>query len=409
MLLYGLLLLAYQFAWQLMTSHEAFPLGLPWLLAIGLSVSVASGWYVNVNYISIHRYYRDRLMEGFMPDPATRGRTGPATKADRAKLVDMCSEGAPYHLVNTNVVLVNSDDARWRVRGGDSFLLSPLYCGCSATRWVSTGEYMQKDPLTLATAVAISGAAVNPNTGAGGTGPTRKPMLSLLMALLNLRLGYWVPNPCKNPRHQPVASHFRAAWYELYRRGYAEHRDMLQLSDGGHFENLGVYELVRRKVKVIVCCDGTADPGFEFADLQVLVRRIAADFGARVEFDVDNRLERLIPREPDPEAVRYRDPATDAYPVGGKFAKQGHVKGTITYCDGTTATLILLKTTMIEGLGLLVKGYKAANHAFPDESTGDQFFDEDQFEAYRELGYDIADRMLADNSVDVVGLLGDCV
>ena len=268
---------------------------------------------------------------------------------------------------------------------------------------------MRKDPFTLATAVAISGASVNPNTGAGGVGPTRKPMLSLLMALLNIRLGYWVPHPGACQRHQPVASHFRAAFYEVSRRGYSEHRDMIQISDGGHSENLGVYELIRRKVKLIICCDGAADPDSEFVDLQVLTRRIAVDFGARIEFDRSNRLEKLIPREPDPQAVLNRDARVNAYPVGVKLAQRGHIKGTIIYDDDTEATLILLKTTMIQGLSLLVKGYKAANCDFPDQSTADQFFDEEQFEAYRELGYEIADRMVRDATVGLQGLLDQCI
>ena len=163
--------------------------------------------------------------------------------------------------MNTNVVLVDTDDRRWRKRGGDAFLLSPLYCGGTATGWVRTAAYMQWDPLTLPTAIAISGAAANPNTAAGGVGPTRQPLLSLLMALLNVRLGYWVPHPCAE--RQRVPNHFRAARYELSSRGYEEHQELLQLSDGGHFENLGVYELVRRRVRVIVCCDASADPGFD--------------------------------------------------------------------------------------------------------------------------------------------------
>ena len=409
-LLYGLMLVCYKLASLVVEPGAAagpIPLTGLSVLCISVLVSIGTGWYVNLNYISIHRYYRDRLMEAFMPDLDTDGTTAPAAAADKAQLGQMHCPQAPYHLVNTNVVLVDSDCARWRVRGGDSFVLSQRYCGSTATGWVQTSEYMQRDPLTLATAVAISGASVNPNTGAGGVGPTRKPMLSLLMALLNVRLGYWVPRPCACRRRQPVACHFRAAWYELHPRGYAEHRDMLQLSDGGHFENLGVYELVRRKAKVIICCDGAADPDFEFVDLQVLERRIAADFGARIDFDCGNRLEQLIPREPDPGAVL--DPNVDAYPVGAKFASRGHIKGTITYSCGTTGTLILLKTTMIKGLSLLVKGYKAANPAFPDQSTGDQFFDEEQFEAYRELGYEIADRMVMDGNVDLQGLLDECL
>ena len=279
---------------------------------------------------------------------------------------------APYHLVNTNVLLVDSDDHKWRIRGGDAFLLSPKYCGSSATGWVPTASYMEKDPLTLPTAVAIPGAAANPNTGSGGAGPTRNPVLSLLMSLLNVRLGYWVPHPTKpepeadkpKPRKK-VANHFRAAYHELSSRGYAEHQKLLQLSDGAHFENLGVYELVRRKVKLIICCDGGADPEFSFVDLQVLVRRLGTDFGAKLEFDEENYLERVIPRHPDPQKVLARAPDTDAYPVGVKFSERGHIKGTIVYPDKTESTLILLKTTMIQGLGLLLKGYKGAHPDFP--------------------------------------------
>ena len=348
-------------------------------------------------------------MEAFMPCPNTEGKPTAAKDADKAELSDMYSKHAPYHLVNTNVVLVDSDDSRWRVRGGDAFLLSPKYCGSTATGWRKTACYMKKDPLTLATAVAISGAAANPNTGAGGSGPTRKPLLSLLMALLNVRLGYWVPHP--NPekyRFQRIANHFRAAYHELSPRGYKEHRKLLQISDGGHFENLGVYELVRRKVKLIICCDGSADPEFSFSDLQFLVRRIGTDFGARIEFDSNNHLERIIPRDPDPQKVIDQDPNTEAYPVGVKFAERGYIKGKIIYPDGTESTLILLKTTMIKDLGIRLKGYKGAHPDFPDQSTADQFFDEEQFEAYRELGYEIAKRMIEDPKVGLRRLLDEC-
>ncbi len=404
--LYGLALVSYKLA--LFYFDNAW---FNWVLLVGEVISLVTGWYVNLNYISIHRYYRDRLMEAFMPCPNTDGKPSAAIKANKAKLSDMCRTRAPYHLINTNVILVNSDDSRWRVRGGDAFLLSPKYCGSTATGWRKTVCYMQKDPLTLATAVAISGASANPNTGAGGSGPTRKPLLSLLMSLLNVRLGYWVPHP--NPdksRSQKVGNHFRAAYHELSPRGYAAHQKLLQISDGGHFENLGVYELVRRKVKVIICCDGSADPEFNFTDLQVLVRRIGTDFGAKIKFDKDDYLERIIPRDPDPQKVIDRDPNTDAYPVGIKFAERGYIKGKIIYPDKkkTESTLILLKTTMIKGLGIRLKGYKGANPDFPDQSTADQFFDEEQFEAYRELGYEIAKKMINDPRINLQGLLRKC-
>ena len=414
LVLYGMALVSYDLAASYLETRPAWADG---LLAGAVALSLLTGWFVNLNYISIHRYYRDRLMEAFLPRPGTDGTTGAAVEADRAELSDMCTEHGPYHLVNTNLVLVDSDCRRWRKRGGDAFLLSPRYCGSTSTEWVPTDRFMQRDPLTLPTAIAISGAAANPNTGAGGAGPTRGKLLSLLMALLNVRLGYWVPRPRPEedpgapPRRAPrqaVANHFRAAWHELSPTGFAEHRKLLQLSDGGHFENLGVYELVRRRVRVIVCCDGAADPGFAFKDLQVLMRRIGTDFGARIVFDGDDRIERLIPRDPDPRQVRAPDSDVDAYPVGARFARRGYLRGRVVYPDGGASTLILVKTTMIPGLDLLTRGYQGANRAFPDQSTADQFFDEEQFEAYRELGYAIADRLVGDAHVDLAGLLQEC-
>ena len=402
LLLYGLAMASYEVASYIREYDDPVLTGWLWL---AVAVSVLTGWSVNLNYISIHRYYRDRLMEAFMPDPNAGGSIAIETDANTANLSDMCSKRAPYHLVNSNVILVNSSNRASRVRGGDAFLLSPKYCGSMATGWTPTACYMKEDPLTLPTAVAISGAAANPNTGFGGTGPTRNATLSLLMSLLNIRLGYWVPRP---GRRRTVANHFRAAYHKLSPRGYSEDRRLLQLSDGGHFENLGVYELVRRKVKLIICCDGSADPEFRFASLQLLVRRIGADFGARIAFDRCNYLERMIPRDPDPQRVAASDHGTDAYPVDAKFAEQGYVRGTIIFPCGTESTLVLIKPTMIEGLGLLLKGYKRANPAFPDQSTADQFFDEDQFEAYRELGYAIANRLVEDTDLNLDGLLDDC-
>ena len=383
------------------------------VLLVFVLIALVTGIWANLNYISLHRYYRDRLMETFMPDPDTDATTGPAMGANKAQLSRMWSAEAahaPYHLVNTNVVLVDSDNHRFRVRGGDSFLLSPLYCGSTATGWRKTSDYMKKDAMTLPTAVAISGAAANPNAGVGGEGATRNKLLSLLMSLLNLGLGAWVPNPNRDKgRRHGTPNHLRAAYYELSPNGYREEKKFLQISDGGHFEDLAVYELIRRKVKLIICCDADADPDFSFSDLQVLMRRIGADFGARIDFHFKDHLERIIPREPDPEKVLARDPAEDAYPVGVEFAERGYIKGTITYPGETEqGTFIFLKTTMVKGLDLALKGYKGKHPDFPDESTADQFFDEEQFDAYRELGYVIADKMINDQSVDFEGLLAKC-
>jgi hypothetical protein len=381
--IYGVFLSSYLWA------VDIFNANLPAIWAatgVLLAVALAAGWFVNLNYISVHRFYRDRLMETFLPDlkTALAGGTGPAREADAARLhpgPDV--PRGPYHIVNGNVVLVDSAVRKLRIRGGDSFVLSPRYCGSNATGWIPTDRFMANG-MTLATAMAISGAAANPHTGVGGTGLTRNRLVSLLMALLNLRLGYWASHPDPEKRGWGRPNHFDSARYEILPDGYRETSGFIQLSDGGHFENLGLYELIRRRLKLIVVSDAGADPDFSFSDLQITVRRVRDDFGALIDFDDDNHPKLLIPQ----------DDLIAGYPRRVKLAKRGHILGKITYADQSEGTLIYMKTTMIQGLSLELLGYKSAHPDFPDETTADQFFDEEQFEAYRELGYKITSEMV---------------
>lgn len=384
--LFGALLVGFDLAARL--AHGA--LGVP--AALGLvAAALTFGWFVNINYTSIHRYYRDRLMETFMPDiaRAQRCETGAAVGADTARLTALREARGPYHIINTNVVLADSDLRLYRHRGGDSFILSPWYCGSNATGWCPT-EVFCEGQMTLATAVAISGAAVNPNTGVGGVGLTRARLVSFVMALLSLRLGYWAghPDPAKAPRHPP--NHFRPGAYafanllDIDRFGFNEHRGFLQLSDGGHFENTGVYELVRRRARLILVCDGGADAAFSFSDFQTTVRRVEQDFGVRIKALDDASPDFVVPAPP-PET---------RFPLERRFSPQGHLVAWIEYADGTRGWLIYLKATLTEAMSFKVKGYAAAHPEFPHQSTADQFFDEVQFEAYRELGYRLAADML---------------
>ena len=206
-LLYGVLALSYAFGWWVAEGPPVFGM-IPrlWVLDGAFVMALGTGWFVDLNLITIHRFYRDRLMEAFLPDAdkALRNETGPAEHADSAALSSMCDPSrpvGPYQIINTNLVLTKSDERTYRMRGGDSFVLSPRYCGSNATGWQPTTGFMG-DELTLPTAMAISGAAANPWTGSGGIGLTRNPLVGMLMALMNLRLGFWLPNP---KTHGPVA------------------------------------------------------------------------------------------------------------------------------------------------------------------------------------------------------------
>jgi hypothetical protein len=406
LLLFGLLLLGYRLSERWYEALRGDGFGRAWLVAAALAI-VILGFVASLNRVSIHRFYRDRLMETFLPDVdnalRATGNRPHARDADRMKLSAMANAHAgPYHLINTNVVLVGSQRAKFKGRGGDNFVLSPLYCGSNATGWRNTRSYANDD-MTLASAMATSGAAVNPSAGCGGEGVTRNALMSMLMGLLNIRLGYWTlnPDPQRQPRLIREPNHWvPGLWEVLVRSRLSEENRFLQLSDGGHFENLGLYELIRRKPKVIIVCDGAADPGYAFADLANALEKIRVEFGVLVDLD-STALRRFVPR---PKGEDKDDPKADRY------AETGHLIADITYADETKGKLIYLTTTFFEGLPADLYGYRREHPEFPDEPTSDQFFDEKQFEAYRELGFSVALEMMCDPAVgkdkDIVSAFG---
>jgi len=393
---FGLFLLSYHLT-ILISEHYSGKDILGLCLIIAAFVGIV-GWYANINYVSIHRYYRDRLMEAFMPDvdKALDGEISPraAGNADKQPIDSLLDEQAtpglennpsPYHLINTNVVLESSKIPKFRGRGGDSFILSPRFCGSNATGW-SRSETFMNGRMTLPTAMAISGAAVNPSTGVGGKGITRQPLLSMLMGLLNIRLGYWAPNP--NPRRaaRAIPNYFLPGLSEMFTRWKLnEKASYVELTDGGHFENLALYELIRRRVKLIIVCDAGADPEFQFSDFANAVEKARVDFGTLILSNCDD-LKVLVPHEKD---------GADTI----KSAERGYIKSTIIYPDNSRGCLLYIKTTFYEKLSADLYGYKMAHPEFPDEPTSDQFFDEKQFEAYRELGYQTAWHMMNDKAI----------
>ncbi len=313
----------------------------------------------------MHRFYRNRLMEAYLSSEVAA--VDPQL-ADQCKLHEIPQTAAPYHVINTNIQTVDSDSPKLHQRGGDSFFFSPLYSGAECTGYVKTQDYVG-GTMNLATAFAISGAAIDPNTYA-----TRSRPLSFLMTLLNVRFGYWI----RNPRHPAkfLRSWSRPRWYyymfaEMLGNGLDEKRWHIHLSDGGHFENLGLYELIRRRCRCIIVCDATADRHWKFADLERAIERARIDFGAKVKVDIAA----LRPEGED------------------QISSSAFVAGEITYVDGTKAGLIYVKTAFINDLNADLYAYRRAHPDFPDESTADQFFDEQQFEAYRELGFQVGSRL----------------
>ncbi len=381
-LIYGLLFLSYTIG----IAYIAPELKL--FIAV-VAVTLVFGIFVNLNQVGPHRIWRDRLMETFMPnkDAVEKNEWQPATEADGAMMEDMCDKNnpKPYHIINTNIILVDSSTVKFRGRGGDNFIISPLYSGSDATGWRATKEFQKKGGrgITLATAMATSAAALNPNAGVSGEGLTRNSVISILLSLLNLRLGYWTTNPKNDPLPFPPNFFAPGLISEVTRRGLKESARNIQLSDGGHFENLAIYELIRRRAKLIILSDGGADPEFNFDDLANAVEKVRVDFGAHIWFE-----------DKDLNSILGGTAGDSLFDKKYNIAKQGYAIATISYQDGSQGKLAYIKLAMIQNLPTDIYSYKGLNPTFPHQSTADQFFNEKQFEAYRELGYNVAKKML---------------
>jgi len=392
LLVYGILLVAYSVVQSLHGDDDIVEIAhVPFsMLAVVGVVGVFAGFIVNANYIGIGRMYRDRLMELFMPEKdAIRDnqwrRAGTADQFDLVKLVDDKGDPQrPLHLVNCNVVMVGARQDRFRGRGGDSFVLSQRFSGSSATGWIDT-KNLGDGHFTLATAVACSGAAASPHAGVAGRGITRNALVSLLLSLTNVRLGYWV----RNPR----ASHVPRAWHKwfppnllapgirqgLFGSGTTENAFFIELTDGGHFDNTGIYELIRRRVKVIVLSQASQDVSFAMEDLANTIQRVRVDFGVHIRFTNETwPLDLLRPTQL------------------GAAAKRGWAVGTIKYPGTDSLGIILyLQASPIAAMNADTTSYWRRNVDFPNQTTADQFFDEEQLEAYRELGMAIAQEAIA--------------
>jgi hypothetical protein len=200
----------------------------------------------------------------------------------------------PFHLINIALNVVSTKRLAWQERKAESFTVSPLHSGTACGSvfrgrdgvWRAQGAYRVSDTyggpegISLGTALAISGAAASPNMGYHSS-----PPLAFLMTLGNVRLGWWLGNPVneKSSRCEGPRLAITALINEMIGNTTDESK-YVYLSDGGHFENLGLYEMVRRRCKFIVVSDAGCDPNFAFEDLGNAVRKLTLDLGVPITF-----------------------------------------------------------------------------------------------------------------------------
>ncbi len=337
-----------------------------WLIGFLTLLSwLYSSFALNINTASPHTFYRDRLAQTYLVRAADTGKS--VQQLDLPKLSDMNkSKKAPYHLINCAVNIPNSKNPDLRGRNTDFFVFSKHYCGGPLVGFRRTTEWESNDPrLDLGTAMAISGAAAAPHMGT-----LTSARFTFLLALLNVRLGYWLRNPAYGGNWMKGLLH-GTAWYQfvLELTGWmSEKISYLNVSDGGHIENLGIYELLRRRCKFVIAIDGEADPDLSFGGLLTLTQLAKIDLGVAIEPDLT-------------------DLRTDSEGMGRSHFGLSRIE----YPGGEYGLLLYIKSSLTGNESEFLKKYRAENPAFPHQSTAQQLFSETQFEAYRALGEHIAE------------------
>jgi len=429
------------------------------MLCAFAALGLASSLFVNINTFSLHGMYRDRLIRAYLAASRLDGNRKPnlftgfdpednlpmfslwpheakPTSLSPAPGPDSTppSAGLPpdrplFHVIDATLNLVSGKNLAWQERMGSSFIFTPLHCGsadldngwgyrrtipdCDAGNKTGESRYGGREGVTLGTALTISGAAVNSNWGYHSS-----PVVTFLLTLFNARLGWWLGNPSRSGDSTgffSLTQNTYDRWFPksgistMFHEAFGltdETYGYVDLSDGGHFDNMGLYEMVRRRCRLIVLVDAEADGKFTFEGLGMAIRKIRIDFGIDIEFSKNQEL--FMP------ANRYEsqfDPKADA-------EKQPRCAvGAIKYSriDGPAiedGVLLYIKPVCygIDGSEPRdVVQYKRSHPTFPHESTVDQFFSESQFESYRALGEYTAQQVMGHDysSSGVEGLLRD--
>jgi len=408
-LLFGIVVLAAYFA----ATPAAMRTEL-WLWGLVVPVAAFAVLYLfsDLNTWSLHPFYRRRLCGAFAlkrvnVESADESGVPPqkAVERDYNRLVPLSksgvwpgpdSEGWPTLLVCA-AVNVSDPGATPPGRGVSSFTFSRDTIGGPLVGGIATEEYERRlganrlRDITLPAAIAMSGAAISPSMG-----KSTNAALRMLMALANVRLGVWVPNPRYvsgdhwkqrtlllgekaaedrefgieqvQGRPKDLVKHPRLSYLfrEMVGRNRVDGR-FLYITDGGHYENLGLVELLRRGCGKIYCFDASGGrPAAALGDAIALAR---SELGVEVEID--------------PTMIKLDEHG---------FAQESGAVGVIKHRGEVVGRLIYAPTVLTHKVPWDVRAYKDADPVFPHHSTGDQLYTDQRFEAYRALGEHAGER-----------------
>ena len=355
------------------------------LIALGMVTSRL----VPANKFSLHDLYHNRLTRAYLGASRHQRKPNPFTGFDPNDDVELATlaDQRPMHIVNATLNMRLDPRLGRQETQALSFTFSALHCGSHALCAYRPSSQFAFDPLrkrsiTLGTAMTISGAAASPQMG-----QFTSPAMAFLLALFNARLGVWLGNPAAAGRNTWRARDPRARIAPILREMLGWTTDTnpyVFLSDGSHFDNLGLWEMVLRRVRHIVIVDSGCDLEYQLEDLATAVRRARVDHGAEITFDT--LAMKALRDEP---------------------LKPHFVTGTIRYLEApdTLGSIVYIKPGLSSDEPVDIINYRKAHPEFPHESTANQWFTDAQFESYRALGFHSVQAALADATTQGLGQL----
>ncbi|HYL76685.1 MAG TPA: patatin-like phospholipase family protein [Bryobacteraceae bacterium] len=423
--------------------------GLIPLLILLLGAGVLLAWRVDINNFSMHNFYKSRLVRCYLgasrlgrrhPNPFT----GFDDYDDSPLDLFITKERyiGPYPILNAALNVTSGGKLQYQERQAQSYVFTPYYTGFSSDtvvdrmRLFASREKLESPRFAyrptrltggrvgVGMAMATSGAAVNPNMGYHSS-----TAVSFLLTVFNVRLGWWLGNTLWRGFQDPGP---RFGWIYMFREllglASADSR-YVNLSDGGHFENMGIYELVRRKCRYIICCDGEQDSGPTFGGIGNAIRKCRTDFGVEIDLPLErlrkkDGLSRVhcavgeitYPKCECKECEGKKSEGKECECRESECKKRECKEGEGWDCDckeckckscerlkcdckkcerkkcARKGYIVYLKTSLTGDESTDIRNYSSDHPDFPQQTTADQWFDESQFESYRKLGYHVAEK-----------------
>ncbi len=354
------------------------------IFCFGIALTLILGFFIKKYKGTIFTFYKDRLTEAFLITSGPKERQTKRWKQqgspkemlrnhENLLLSDLGHDNyrGPYHILVAALNLKSKYIYLRKDQRSEHFIFSKYYIGSKSTGYVKTRKY-REGKTTLSEAMTISAAAVNSAMGSIGFFAQ-----TFLITLFNLRLGTWMPNPWAYSgladNEEEDRRRFNRISYLIdeYTGNFSTRKALVNLSDGGHTgDNLGLLPLLKRRCSTVVVCDFEEDRNFGFESFNNALRMAYIEEGVWIHID----LKPLMPEEKK-----------------STHTKTSVAVGTIYYPDESRGRIIYIKSSLSGELATSVRSYSRKHADFPHQSTSDQYFDSAQYEAYRSLGYDLAE------------------